>query len=137
MTRYEIDDNFMKFWFRYFYRNQSILEIRNYPLLRSIIRDDYPTFSGGMLERYFRMKLGESGEYRSIGSWWERKRGREASEIDVIAISADDKWAMVGEVKRQRRNYEHGEFMAKVERVKAAALARYEVLPRLFTLEDM
>lgn len=136
-VRYEINDNFFKFWFRYFDKNQSIVEIRNFVLLRQIIRADYPTFSGQMLERYFRLKMMESHDFSAIGAWWERKKGKEANEIDIIGIMADGKKALVAEVKRQRRNYDHKAFMAKVDRVRAAILSGYEIEARLFTLEDM
>jgi hypothetical protein len=135
--RLEIKDNFLRFWFRYFDRNKSIVEIRNFELLRKIIKDDYTTFSGLMLERYFRLKLIESREFSAIGSWWERKRGAEANEIDIVALSADGRGALVAEVKRQRRNYEHREFMEKVEHIKTSVLSKYDVTTRLFTLEDM
>lgn len=135
--RYEIRDNFLKFWFRYYDNNRSIVEIRNFVLLRKIIADDYPTFSGSMLERYFRLKMMESHEFSAIGSWWERKKGQEANEIDIVGIFAGEKKALVAEVKRQRRNYDHKAFMEKVERIRDCALAKYEIEPRLLTLEDM
>ena len=136
-VRYEISDNFLKFWFRYYDRNQSIVEIRNFVLLRQIIENDYPAFSGMMLERWFRLKMMESYRYSDIGSWWERKKGKEANEIDIVGILAGGKKAVVAEVKRQKRNYDHKLFMAKVERIKAAVLSKYEIEPRLLTLEDM
>lgn len=136
-VRYEINDNFLKFWFRYFDRNQSIVEIRNFALLRKIIFDDYTTFSGQMLERYFVQKMMESRQYSAIGSWWERKKGKAANEIDIVGIDADGKSAVVAEVKRQRRNYDHKAFMSKVEHIRESVLSKYEIEPRLLTLEDM
>lgn len=136
-VRYEISDNFLNFWFRYYDRNLSIVEIRNFVLLRQIIENDYPTFSGMMLERYFRLKMMESHQYSAIGSWWERKKGKEACEINIVAILADGKKAIVAEVKRQRRNYDHKAFMEKVEHIKTTALSRYDIEPHLFTIEDM
>ncbi len=135
--RYEINDNFLKFWFRYYDKNQSIVEIRNFQLLREIINKDYATFSGPMLERFFRLKMMESLQYSSIGSWWERKKGKEANEIDIVGIKADGKTALVAEVKRQQRNYNHKEFMEKVERIKTLILSKYEVETRLLTMDDM
>ena len=44
--RYEIQDNFISFWFNYFDKNRSLIEIKNYMALRSIIKADYPTYSG-------------------------------------------------------------------------------------------
>ncbi|MDE6513767.1 MAG: ATP-binding protein [Muribaculaceae bacterium] len=135
--RYDITDNFLKFWFRYFDKNQTIIEIRNFELLRQIIEADYPTFSGLMLERYFRLKMAESKQFAAIGSWWERKKGAEANEIDIVGIYADKKSALVAEVKRRQRNYNHKDFMQKVESVKHRILSGYEITTRLLTLEDM
>ncbi len=136
-VQYEITDNFLKFWFNYFSRNQTLVELSNFELLRNIVSSDYPTFSGHALERWFKMKMIESRKYSDIGSWWERKQGKAANEIDIVGISADGKAALLVEVKRQRRNYNHKDFMEKVERVKASVLSNFVVDTRLLTLEDM
>lgn len=73
----------------------------------------------------------------NIGSWLERKKVKEANEIDIVGIKIDDKTAVVSEVKRQRRNYDHKLFMEKVERVRSCILTKYKVETRLLTLEDM
>ena len=135
--RYEINDNFLKFWFRYYDKNQSIVEIRNFMLLRRIIDEDYPAFSGLMLERYFRLKMVESHRFASIGSRWERKKGKESNEIDIVGIFPGDKKAVVAEVRRQRRNYDHKLFMEKVEHLKTSILAKYEIDTKLLTMDDM
>ncbi|MDE5687868.1 MAG: ATP-binding protein [Paramuribaculum sp.] len=136
-VRYEISDNFLKFWFNYFDRNQTLVELNNFERLRQIVMSDYPTFSGHVLEKWFRLKMMETHEYSEIGAWWERKKGKEANEIDIIGIRTDGNTATVAEVKRQRRNYDHKLFMEKVEAVKTAFLSKYVVETRLFTLEDM
>lgn len=136
-VQYDIRDNFLSFWFNYFDRNQTLVEMGNYEHLRKIILSDYPTYSGHMLEQYFRLKLAESHEYINIGSWWERKKGKEANEIDIVAICTDDRTAVVAEVKRQQRNYDHRLFMDKVEHIKTTLLTRYEIQTRLLTLDDM
>lgn len=136
-VQYEITDNFLKFWFNYFNRNQSLVEMGNFEHLRHIVASDYSTYSGRMLEKWFRMKLMESRRYSDIGAWWERKRGKEANEIDIVAISIEGRCALLAEVKRLRRNYDHKRFMEKVERIRGSVLSDYEILPRLFTLEDM
>lgn len=53
-------------------------------MVESIIRRDYETFSGVMLEHYFRDKFIQSGIYTNIGMSWNRK---EENEIDIIAIN--------------------------------------------------
>lgn len=68
-VRYEICDNFIHFWFNYFDRNRSLIEIKNFVGLRKLIKADYPTYSGKILEQYFKQKYAESYEFRLIGSW--------------------------------------------------------------------
>lgn len=136
-VQFEITDNFLRFWFRYFDRNQTIVELNNFELLRQIVMNDYHTYSGRILEKWFRLKMMESHEYSDIGSWWERKKGKEANEIDIVGIKAYSKSALVAEVKRQQRNYNHKEFMSKVEHLKSCVLQQYEITTGLFTLENM
>ena len=72
-VRYEVSDNFLRFWFRYIERNRTLIELGNYEGLSHLINDDYPTYSGKTLELYFKQKMQESFKYRTIGSWWEPK----------------------------------------------------------------
>lgn len=136
-VRYELADNFLRFWFRYIYRNQDLVQLGRNEKLAEIALADYPTYSGKTLEGYFRAKLRESAEFRQIGSWWTSKGGTEASEIDIVAVSLDGKTALLAEVKRQRRNYNHKLFMEKVNRITASVLHGYEVESQLLTLDDM
>ena len=136
-VQYEIADNFLRFWFNYFDRNQTLVELGNFDYLRQIVISDYPTFSGRTLEKWFRTKLMESLQYSNIGSWWERKKGKEANEIDIVALRVDGQTALVAEVKRQHRNYDHKAFMEKVDRIKTDVLSKYQIETRLFTLDDM
>jgi len=98
---------------------------------------DYPTFSGFALEKWFRLKMMESHQYSDIGSWWERKKGKEANEIDIVALSIDGNNAIVAEVKRQQRNYNHKLFMEEVGCIKASILFKYKMETRMLTLGDM
>ncbi len=136
-VQYEIIDNFLRFWFNYFDRNQTLVELNNFEVLRKIVKSDYPTFSGRVLENWFKLKMMEDHKYSDIGSWWERKQGKDANEIDIVGIEAIGNHALVVEVKRQRRNYDHKEFMEKVERIKSVILSKYVVETRLWTMEDM
>ncbi|MDE6644232.1 MAG: ATP-binding protein [Muribaculaceae bacterium] len=136
-VQYEINDNFLRFWFNYFDRNQTLVELNNFEYLRQIVLSDYPTFSGLTLEKWFRLKMIESHKYSDIGSWWERKKGKDANEIDIVAISLDRETATVAEVKRQKRNYDHKAFMAKVDSLKTSILSNYKIETQLLTLDNM
>ena len=136
-VRFEISDLFLKFWFRYFVKYRSMVELENYGLLAELIKADYPTYSGLVLESYFKQKMAESGEYRNIGSWWQAKKGKEACEIDIVGIKADNKTAVVAEVKRLRKNFKPDEFAGKVELIRNKVLANYAIEAICLTMEDM
>ena len=136
-VRFEISDLFLKFWFRYFVKYRSMVELENYGLLAELIKADYPTYSGLVLESYFKQKMAESGEYRNIGSWWQAKKGKEACEIDIVGIKADNKTAVVAEVKRLRKNFKPDEFAGKVELIRNKVLANYAIDAICLTMEDM
>lgn len=134
-VRYEIQDNFIRFWFNYFDRYRSLIEIKNFVGLRSIVQSDYPTYSGRMLERYFKQQFAESYQYRAIGSWWESKGNQ--NEIDVVALKLEKNQAVVAEVKRQRKNFKPELFAAKVEHLKKKLLPKYTVEMLCLSLDDM
>ena len=80
-----------------------MIEIKNFVGLRKIIETDYPTYSGKILELYFKQKFAESYQFRAIGSWWETKGNQ--NEIDIVALGLEKNKAVVAEVKRQRKNF--------------------------------
>lgn len=110
-VRYTIVDNFFTFWFRFIYKYNYMLEIENYDALKTIINRDYETFSGLMLERYFKRVLIESKKYTRIGSWWDRKG---ENEIDIVAENELEGQAIFIEVKRKIENYNPDELSRKV-----------------------
>lgn len=110
-VRYTIVDNFFTFWFRFIYKYNYMLEIENYDALKAIINRDYETFSGLMLERYFKRVLIESKKYTRIGSWWDRKG---ENEIDIVAENELEGQAIFIEVKRKIENYNPDELSRKV-----------------------
>ncbi|MDE7073893.1 MAG: DUF234 domain-containing protein, partial [Odoribacter sp.] len=132
---YEITDNFLKFWFNYFDRHQTIIELKNFDVLRRMIKSDYPTFSGHVLEKWFRMKMMESHRFIDIGGWWEK--GGAINEIDIVGLSTEKNHAVAVEVKRQRKNFKPELFKAKVQQLKTKVLHGYIVEEQVLTLDDM
>ena len=64
--------------------------MQNMPALERIMVDDYTTFSGIALERWFRQKMMESCRYKQIGGWWQpngvnAKGNIDDFEIDIVA----------------------------------------------------
>ena len=134
-VRYEINDNFLRFWFRYIESNQSLLEIGNNEGLMKIIENDYATYSGKTLELYFKQKLAESQIFRNIGSLWEPKGDQ--NEIDIVAVSLFEKKVLIVEVKRQRKNFKPQAFEEKVLILKKKELNRYDIETVCWDLTDM
>jgi hypothetical protein len=120
---YTIKDNFLAFWFRFIFKYGHMLEIGAYEQMRVMIRRDYSTFSGKMLERYFFDKAAESGKYTNLGQWWDRKG---ENEIDLIAVNEINKTAEIYEIKRRKKNINFTDLNEKVKRM----------LPRVEALKD-
>ena len=105
-VRYEISDIFLRFWFRYVEKNQRLVEIGQYQALQRIIEDDYQTYSGEVLERYFKLKLVESMEYKDIGGWWDPKGytdkdgHHQQAELDIVALRLKENVLDIIEIKR-------------------------------------
>ncbi|MFI3240295.1 MAG: ATP-binding protein [Bacteroidales bacterium] len=134
-VRYEICDNFIHFWFNYFDRYRSMIEIKNYTGLQNIIKSDYHTYSGRTLELYFKQQFAESYEYRDIGSWWEPKGNQ--NEVDIVALKLEKNHAVIVEVKRQFKNFKPDLLAIKAEYLRTKLLAKYQIETRCLTLDDM
>ena len=118
------------------------MEIQNFEGLLQIAQMNYTTYSGLVLEDYFRQKLAESCEWREIGTWWQTKainfHDRQIdAEVDIVALSLVGKHALIAEVKRNYEKYEHELFMTKVQYLKQKELRGYALQTKLFTLENM
>ncbi len=138
-VRYEITDNFLRFWFRYIVKHQDFVQSELFTKLADVVKADYPTYSGSTLERYFREQLREKQIYKNIGSWWETSKGKDTdqNEIDIVAISADVPKVFIAEVKRQRKNFKPELFQQKVEAIRIKLFFKYEIETACLTLEDM
>ena len=110
--RYQIEDNFLRIWFRYIYKYGYMLEVGANKKLKMVMDRDYTTYTGKVLERYFKAKMIESEEYTQIASWWDRK-GK--NEIDIIAADELEHTVTFYEVKRQDKDVYIGILKDKVE----------------------
>ncbi|GHV66082.1 ATPase [Bacteroidia bacterium] len=99
-NKYSIEDNFLSFWFRFIYKYRSAIEIGNLDYVRNIVERDYETFSGLVLEKYFRAQLIETKQFSTIGGYWDR---RGENEIDIIAENELEKRLVFYEVKRNEK----------------------------------
>ena len=111
-VHYTLKDNFLRFWFRFVWKYQSLIELRAYGRLQDVILRDYRTFSGKALEDYFQHSFAESGKFTKIGNWWDRKG---QNEIDIVAIDEVTKTISFCEVKRNGGRIDLGALAEKAE----------------------
>ena len=111
-VKYYIADNFLTIWFRFFYKHMNYVESGNFVQLRDIVLRDYPTISGCMLERYFRLKAKETGRYTDIGNFWDKKGEH---EMDIILVNEQEQLLRIGEIKRQAKNINQQILQEKVD----------------------
>lgn len=136
-VRFEITDMFLRFWFRYFEGNRTLVEMNQFQELEKLILSDYTTYSGKILEEYFKQQFIESHLYRDMGSYWEAKKGKEQCEIDIVALRLEKNKAVAVEVKRQRKEFKPDAFDQKVQHLKEKVLPKYDIEQMCLTIDDM
>lgn len=134
-VRYQLNDCFLIFWFRFFYKYQALVENKALKSLGEIIERDYSSVSGLMMERYFMKKFQEEGRY-IIGKWWDRKG---ENEIDLIVVDPIGKETWMYELKKQGYRYKENEFREKVDKVleQTPELRKMTIHIGSLSLEDM
>ena len=132
-ARWRLGDNYLCFWYRFIYPNQSLIEMGKYDLLREYIDKNYETYSGLVLEKYFREKIAESERVTDIGSYWDNKG---VNEIDLIALNDLDKIAIVAEVKRNPKKIDINVLHSKAASIKKE-LSQYDLKFCGLSMEDM
>lgn len=132
-VKYKITDRFLSFWFRFIYKYRSAVEAGNTDYLKEIVRRDYATYSGNILEDYFVEKLSAEKRYNSIGTYWESKHG---NEIDIVAINDLEKKVLIAEVKRQKKKIDIADLQVKSTKIRNQ-LSGYQISYAAFSMEDM
>ena len=138
-ARWTIGDPFLRFWYRFIAGDEGLLEAGFTEPVKKRILAEYPTFSGAMLERWFKEALMQTGKYRRVGSWWNSASETQGNqwEVDIVAIGLSEKNAFVAEVKRQRKAFKEKNFLEKVAHLKTTILSGMDVRTGCLTMEDM
>jgi AAA+ ATPase superfamily predicted ATPase len=131
--KYTIQDEFLRFWFRFIFKHSGLIELRNFVQLRRLIDRDFTTYSGWLLERLIRQQLVESQQFTAIGQYWQRNG---ENEIDLIALNDLDQTAIIGEVKLQADRVDLNALKRKTGAIKKH-LRKYAVEYRAFSLQDI
>jgi AAA+ ATPase superfamily predicted ATPase len=101
--RYHISDPLLRFWFRYIFRNQSLIEMGETERLNSKIMQDLPTLMGHAFENLTRALLTARNDgsivpfvFEKIGGYWNRTG---SVEIDIVALDDSGGNILFGECK--------------------------------------
>ncbi len=135
-VHYTLNDQFLKFWFRFVYKYTHIIEAGGNERLRTIVERDFATVSGKSLENYFHEVLKETGCYTRLGYWHDRKG---ENEIDIVAEDEVDNRLEFIEVKRQAKNFDEGLLKAKADAFMKATrpFSGYAIEYRGLSIDDM
>ena len=132
--RWCVEDCFLRFWFRFVLPNQALVEMERNDLLLEIVERDYNTYTGLVLEQYFRQKISEEERFTLVGNFWDR---RGMNEIDIIALDDIDKTALVAEVKRNADHYDSKLLQEKYNTIRSNFGKYKEVKQMGLSMTDM
>ena len=99
--KYEINDNFLSFWFYFYDKNRSYVEQERFEELKSFFNDQFNGYVGRKFEKFIitlirNGKISFGAKFNSIGSQWGKSEDG-TYEIDVMAINS--KGILLGECK--------------------------------------
>jgi len=101
--RYYLRDQALRFWFRYIFRNRTLIEIGDEDGLIRKILADLPTLTGRAFEELVRSLLLRKNDasflpfrFNRIGGFWSR---RGDVEIDIVALDDEGGKILFGECK--------------------------------------
>lgn len=113
-VRYRIEDLFLKFWFRFIYREWTAIETSNFSYVQQILKRDLSVYKGGILEDFFRSLFQESKQFNEVGSYWEHDN---SNEIDIVAVNDLQKRIVISEIKLNKDKIREGTLKKKGEKL--------------------
>lgn len=131
--KWQIDDPFLRFWFRFVYPYQGLIESNRTELLVQYVLDNYAQFTGRTLERLFHDRMWQSGQYTRIGNWWDKKGEQ---EIDMVALNEFDKTCVIAEIKRNPKKLSLSNLETKAATL-SSEIKEYSIKYQLLSLEDI
>ena len=102
MTRYEIRDPFLRFYFEYVYPHADLVEQKRIARLAGIVRANFDSYVGSTAyEELARRRIAQLGDNQQlpfepeyIGRAWKR-----GVELDVVAVGWKERCVLIGECK--------------------------------------
>ena len=131
--KWQIDDPFLRFWFRFVYPYQGLIESNRTELLVQYVSDNYAQYTGKTLERLFHERMWQSGQYTRIGNWWDKKGEQ---EIDMVALNEFDKTCVIAEIKRNPKKLSLSNLETKAA-ILSSEIKEYSIKYLLLSLDDI
>lgn len=131
--KWQIDDPFLRFWFRFVYPYQGLIESNRTELLVQYVSDNYAQYTGKTLERLFHDRMWQSGQYTRIGNWWDKKGEQ---EIDMVALNEFDKTCVIAEIKRNPKKLSLSNLETKAATL-SSEIKEYSIKYQLLSLDDI
>ena len=102
-TRYYLEDNLFKFWFKFVYPNDGLIESGDVPTVIGRIGsefDSYTSFAFEDVSKEFLYEIRQDlpFQFEKIGRWWHKD-----VEIDLVALSERTREMMFVECKWQKK----------------------------------
>lgn len=96
-VRFEMADELLDFWYSFILPNMRMLQSEKNRAVRTLILQQYPTWSDRVLERLYRRHFRNLGLFTDVGPWWDREG---ENELDLVAVNAAEKAIVFAEIKR-------------------------------------
>lgn len=132
LIKYYLKDNFLHFWFKYFHKYRDAIEIKQYAFIKQNILDNFDTYSGHILEKFFTELIISTHQYNRVGKYWERDG---MNEIDIVAIDDLNKRLLLCEVKRSTKRNSKEKLIARSQAL-VSTYRNYETTYLTLSLED-
>lgn len=97
--RYYLSDNYLDFWFRYIFPNQSFLEQKPELFYKDVIEPDLDIYISKKFEDICIEFIVQTTEiYPKVGRWWYGE-----DEIDIVALNENDGRILLAECKWSKK----------------------------------
>lgn len=113
-VKYRIKDLFLKFWFRFIYRNWTAIETNNFTYVKEVLHQNINSYKGAILEDFFRNIFAESKQFNKIGSYWDKDNG---NEIDLVALNDLNRKIVIAEIKLNKEKIRLAGLKKKAEKL--------------------
>ena len=118
--RYQIKDLFLKFWFRYVYKYDYLIEIWDFQQLKDVVKQDIETFLWFAFEEMVKQIIIEKNKLwkmpfkiEKIWTYFDRKW---QNEIDIVCVNEKEKKVLFVECKLNVKKFSLKHLQEKVEK---------------------